>query len=79
MSDDDFRQIVFRGQLNRGEIAKGLDCAKSALRQNPRMANYSVEKPIDNNVVNHRFYYTIVLLFNTFEVMAIAWKIHLLI
>jgi hypothetical protein len=38
MSDDDFRQIVFRGQLNRGEISKGVDCAKSALRQNPRMA-----------------------------------------
>lgn len=38
MSDDDFRQIVFRGQLNRGEVSKGVNCAKSALRQNPRMA-----------------------------------------
>ncbi|MFT4924084.1 MAG: hypothetical protein ACI8WB_000162 [Phenylobacterium sp.] len=39
MSDDDFQQIVFRGQLNRGEISKGVNCAKSALRQNPRMAD----------------------------------------
>jgi hypothetical protein len=39
MSDGDFQQIVFRGQLNRGEISKGVNCAKSALRQNPRMAD----------------------------------------
>ena len=38
MNDDDFRQIAFRGQLNRGEISKGVNCAKSSLRQNPRMA-----------------------------------------
>jgi hypothetical protein len=38
MTNDDFRQVVFRGLLNRGEIAKGVNCAKSALRQNPRMA-----------------------------------------
>lgn len=34
-SDDDFRQIIHRGQLNRGEIAKATGFAKSALRQNP--------------------------------------------
>lgn len=43
MSDDDFAQIVFRGQLNRGEVAKGIGCAKSALRQNPRMATMLAE------------------------------------
>lgn len=34
-SDDDFRQMIHRGQLNRGDIAKGVGCGKSALRQNP--------------------------------------------
>ncbi len=34
-SDDDFKQIIHRGKLNRGEIAKGIGCGKSALRQNP--------------------------------------------
>lgn len=34
-SDDDFRQIIFRGSLNRGEIAKAIGCGKSALTQNP--------------------------------------------
>lgn len=34
-SDDDFKQIIHRGQLNRGEIAKAVGCGKSALRQNP--------------------------------------------
>lgn len=34
-SDDDFKQIIFRGQLNRGEIAKAVGCGKSALNQNP--------------------------------------------
>lgn len=34
-TDDDFKQIIFRGQLNRGEIAKALGCGKSALNQNP--------------------------------------------
>ncbi|MFL9803696.1 VPA1267 family protein [Vibrio cyclitrophicus] len=32
---DDFKQIVFRGQLNRIEVAKGVGCGKSALNQNP--------------------------------------------
>jgi signal recognition particle GTPase len=36
-SDDDFKQIVFRGQLNRSEVAKAIGCGKSALNQNPRL------------------------------------------
>lgn len=36
-TDDDFRQIVFRGQLNRIEVAKGVGCGKSALNQNPAL------------------------------------------
>ena len=36
-SDDDFKQIIHRGQLNRGEIAKAVGCGKSALRQNPAL------------------------------------------
>ncbi|MDB2373070.1 VPA1267 family protein [Shewanella sp. 10N.286.51.B2] len=35
--DDDFKQIVFRGQLNRIEVAKGIGCGKSALNQNPAL------------------------------------------
>lgn len=34
-TDDDFKQIIFRGQLNRGEVAKAIGVGKSALRQNP--------------------------------------------
>lgn len=33
--DDDFKQIAFRGQLNRIEVAKAVGCGKSALNQNP--------------------------------------------
>ena len=36
-TDDDFRQIVRRGQLNRIEVAKGVGCGKSALNQNPAL------------------------------------------
>ncbi|QFT37392.1 MULTISPECIES: VPA1267 family protein [unclassified Vibrio] len=36
-TDDDFKQIVFRGQLNRIEVAKGIGCEKSALNQNPAL------------------------------------------
>jgi hypothetical protein len=36
-SEDDFTQITFRGQLNRGEIAKAIGCGKSALTQNPAL------------------------------------------
>lgn len=37
MTDDDYRQLVFRGLLNRTEVAKAIGCAKSALRQNPAL------------------------------------------
>lgn len=37
MTDDGYRQIVFRGNLNRNEVAKGVGCAKSALLQNPKL------------------------------------------
>jgi hypothetical protein len=36
-TDDDFKQITFRGQLNRGEVAKAIGCGKSALNQNPAL------------------------------------------
>lgn len=36
-SDDDFAQIIVRGQLNRGEVAKAVGCGKSALTQNPAL------------------------------------------
>ena len=36
-TDDDFKQIVFRGQLIRIEVAKGIGCGKSALNQNPAL------------------------------------------
>ena len=36
-TDNDFKQIVFRGQLNRIEVAKGIGCGKSALNQNPAL------------------------------------------
>lgn len=36
-NDDDFLQIVYRGHLNRGEIAKAIGCGKSALNQNPEL------------------------------------------
>lgn len=36
-SDDDFKQIIYRGQLNRIEVAKGIGCGKSALNQNPAL------------------------------------------
>jgi hypothetical protein len=35
--DDDFKQIMFRGQLNRSEVAKAIGCGKSALNQNPEL------------------------------------------
>ena len=36
-SYEDFKQITFRGQLNRGEVAKAIGCGKSALTQNPAL------------------------------------------
>jgi len=34
-TDDDFKQIAFRGQLSRTEVAKAVGFGKSALNQNP--------------------------------------------
>ena len=36
-TNDDFLQLIYRGQLNRGEIAKAIGCGKSALNQNPAL------------------------------------------
>ena len=38
-TDDNFKQITFKGQLNRMEIAKAVGCGKSALLQNPALRN----------------------------------------
>lgn len=47
-TDDDFKQIIFRGQLNRGEVAKAIGIGKSALRQNPaiKMALENLEQSL---------------------------------
>ncbi|QQD24750.1 hypothetical protein GJQ55_09875 [Venatoribacter cucullus] len=47
-TDDDFKQIVFRGQLNRGEVAKAIGIGKSALRQNPAIfsQNQKLKSPL---------------------------------
>ena len=34
-TDDDFKQMLFRGLLNRGDVAEAVGCGKSALTQNP--------------------------------------------
>ena len=36
-TDDSYRQIIHRGNLSRGEIAKAIDCGRSALAQNPEL------------------------------------------
>lgn len=36
-TDDDLKQIIFQGKLNRIEVAKGVGCGKSALNQNPAL------------------------------------------
>lgn len=46
-TDDDFKQIAFRGQLNRGEVAKAVGCGKSALKQNPALRD-SLKELEDN-------------------------------
>jgi hypothetical protein len=33
----DFTRIIYRGQLNRGEVAKAVGCGKSSLSQNPQL------------------------------------------
>ncbi|GAC34601.1 VPA1267 family protein [Paraglaciecola polaris] len=45
--DDDFKQIVYRGQLNRIEVAKAVGCCKSALNQN-RYIRKHLKKLEDN-------------------------------
>lgn len=52
-TDDDFKQIIFRGQLNRGEVAKAVGCGKSALNQNPalRKALKELEERLRNKGV----------------------------
>ncbi len=47
-TDDDFKRIVYRSQLNRVEVAKGVGCGKSALSQNPaiRKALKSLENEL---------------------------------
>ena len=39
-TDDDFKQIIFRGQLNRGEVAKAIGCGKSASLINDNKVRY---------------------------------------
>jgi len=46
-TDDDYRQIAFRGQLNRIEVAKAVGFGKSALNQNPDIRKH-LEKLEDN-------------------------------
>lgn len=36
-TDEDFKQILFKGQLNRTEVAERVGCGKSALTQNPAL------------------------------------------
>ncbi|MGB2065417.1 MAG: VPA1267 family protein [Marinomonas gallaica] len=38
LTDDDFKQIIYRGRLHRGEVAKAVGCGKSALTQNPSLS-----------------------------------------
>ncbi|EHY1014418.1 hypothetical protein K6P01_000499 [Vibrio parahaemolyticus] len=38
-SDCDYKNIVFRGKLNRGELSKQTGIGKSAFRQNPALAD----------------------------------------
>jgi hypothetical protein len=46
-TDDDYKQIAFRGQLNRTEVAKTVGCGKSALNQNPDIRKH-LKKLEDN-------------------------------
>jgi len=46
-TDDDYKQIAFRGQLNRTEVAKAVGCGKSALNQNPDLRKH-LKKLEDN-------------------------------
>jgi hypothetical protein len=46
--DDDFKQIAFRGQLSRVEVAKAVGCGKSALNQNPELRKHL--KQLEDNL-----------------------------
>lgn len=52
-SDDHFRQMVHRGQLNRKEIAKECDFGRSVFEQNPEVARMlgELEKRLRQNGV----------------------------
>lgn len=43
MKDDDYKQMEYRGNLSRVEVAKAVGCAKSALLQNPRLRTLLAE------------------------------------
>jgi hypothetical protein len=45
--DDDYKQIIFNGQLSRTEVAKAVGCGKSALNQNPDIRKH-LKKLEDN-------------------------------
>ena len=47
-TDADFTRIIYRGQLNRGEVAKAVGCGKSALTQNPQLKSdlYKLEETL---------------------------------
>jgi hypothetical protein len=47
LTDDDFKQITFRGQLSRTEVAKAVGFGKSALNQNPDIRKH-LKKLEDN-------------------------------
>jgi hypothetical protein len=46
-TDDDYKQIAFRGQLSRTEVAKAVGFGKSALNQNPDIRKH-LKKLEDN-------------------------------
>lgn len=36
-TSESYRQLIHRGKLNRGEIAKAINCGRSAFTQNPEL------------------------------------------
>jgi uncharacterized protein YjgD (DUF1641 family) len=49
----DFTRIIYRGQLNRGEVAKAVGCGKSAVTQNPQLRSdlHDLEETLRENGV----------------------------
>ena len=47
MSNDDYTQIIYRGQLNREEVAKGCGFAKAVLKQNPQVKKLLAQLELD--------------------------------